>query len=388
MKQILFLNLLLVSAFCYSQNHQINKIVVDKNTRSPLENVIISNEHDYSTSNSDGKFIFVSPKNQINLNLLGYYEIKTTFDNLKITNDTIFMEVKATQLEEVVISNSGSFMKKVYGKLKENYLQNYTVNFFLRNILKKNSKTTVLQDIHARENINTSQKKKLSIEILNMRKMSFFEKKDNISFRFPNFSLFTNVSMPLINNCKYTEIPFNDSDFKKFTFETIQKNEWGQIWKGYLIINRNDYAIVEYSLTSIDNPEEIPYKKSLISSAKYRTIKWNRFVTFTKDVITNKYYITNSKLDAKVELIALKKSEKPFYYDLNIDYFVTNNPTSEKINENFSVDKDIFKAKFPYSANFWDNQNQLPLTKELKLFLKLVEEKKDKTKQYEIIGNF
>lgn len=388
MKQLLFLNLLLFCAFCYSQNHQINKIVVDKNSKLPLENVIISNERDYSTTNSDGKFIFVSPKNQINLNLLGYYEIKTTFDKLKNTNDTIFMEVKATQLEEVVISNSDSFMKKVYSKLKENYLQNYTVNFFLRNVLKKNSETNVLQDIYARENLNTSQKKELSIEILNMRKTSFFEKKDNISFRFPNLSQFTSVSLPLINNCNYREIPFNDSDFKKFTFETIKKNEWGQIWKGYLIINRKDYAIVEYSLTSIDDTEKVPYKKSLISNAKHRTIKWNRFVAFTKDAISNKYYITNSKLEAKVELIAIKKSEKPFYYDLNIDYFVTNNPTSEKINENFSADKDIFKAKFDYFEDFWRKQNQLPLTKELELFLKSVEERKNRTKQFEIIGNF
>ena len=54
----------------------------------------------------------------------------------------------------------------------------------------------------------------------------------------------------------------------------------------------------------------------------------------------------------------------------------------------FEVDKDLFKAKFIYSADFWKSQNQLPLTKELDTFLKLVADKKDKTKEYEVTGNF
>jgi hypothetical protein len=71
-----------------------------------------------------------------------------------------------------------------------------------------------------------------------------------------------------------------------------------------------------------------------------------------------------------------------------MDYFTTNNVFNEKIHPNFSVAKDIFKANFPYSVDFWDNQNQLPLTSELKVFLKKVEENKNKKKEYEIIGNF
>jgi hypothetical protein len=388
MKYIIALQFFFLCTFSHSQNFQINKIVVDKNTKSPLENVIVSNESDYSTTNADGKFAFVSQKNEINLNLLGYNTVKTTFENLKNSKDTIFMEIKATQLQEVVVSNAGPYMKKVYGKFRDNALQNYTVNFFLRNVLKKDKVNARLQDLYARKNLNTSQKNDLSIEILNMRKTSLAEKKDHIGFKFPDFNDFSKVVAPLIDKCNFTETSFNDSDFKKVLFETNEKDQSGQIWKGYFIINRKDYAVVEFMISIIDDPEKMPYKKLPFFLGKYRSSKWEKFVQFTKDATSNKYYASNAKLYGQVEVFVDKKTEKPLYYDFSMDYFTTNSPTNAKVNSNFATDKDIFKAKFPYSKDFWENQNQLPLTKELELFLKSVAEKKDKTKEYEIIGNF
>lgn len=386
-RKITFL-LFLINGFSYAQSYQNSKIVVDKNTKTPLENVTVSNENDISVTNAEGKFVFVSQKNEINLKLLGYESIKTTFDKLANEKDTIFMELKAIQLQEVVVNNTAEFMKKVYAKIQDNALQNYTVNFFLRNIFKKDSVQILLQDIHARKNQTIGKKRNLTIEILNMRKTSLFEKHDNIDFDFPNFrGLCTNI-VPAIDKCNFTEIPFNDRDFKKLLFETNTKDQLGQIWKGYIIINRKDYAIVEYNLSIIDDPEKMPFSKLSYSKGKYRTIKWEKFVQFTKDATSNKYYPSNLKLDNQMEVIIYKKSENPICYDFDMDFFVTNHPTNEKIKPNFATDKDVFRAKFPYSEEFWDNQNQLPLTKELELFLKSVADKKDKTKEYEVIGNF
>ena len=101
----------------------------------------------------------------------------------------------------------------------------------------------------------------------------------------------------------------------------------------------------------------------------------------------NKYFLSNAKLEAKVEILGDGKVHNSIY-DFTANLFVTNSFTNEKVKSNFPIDKDIFKAKFPYSADFWDNQNQLPLTQELKNFLKRVEENKDRKKEYEIIGNF
>ncbi|MBA0884768.1 carboxypeptidase-like regulatory domain-containing protein [Flavobacterium undicola] len=387
MKHILslYLYLFLFCVFSYSQNYQIKKIVVDATTKLPLENVLVFNETDNSTTNADGKFVFVSQKNEINLNLLGYEEVKTTFDELKNANDTIFMQIKTIELQEVVVNNAGSYMQKVYSKIKDNVLLNYTVDFFLRNTLKKENENIVLQDIYAKKNQNTTNKKMISIEILNMRKIKLFEKKDHINFKFPDFNSFISMIVPEPSKCNYTEIAFNDADYKKITFETKEKDHTGQIWSGYFIINRNDYAVVEYYIIPNNDLNKTPYQKGLISNVQFRTIKWNKCMKFSKDIATNKYYPINLKMECRVEIVTDKKT---FFYDNNIDYFVTNNPTNEKVNSNFSPDKDLFKAKFPYSKDFWKNQNQLPLTTELELFLKSIADKKDKTKEYEVIGNF
>lgn len=385
MKYILSLCLFIIVSFSYSQNFQAKKIVVDATSKLPLENVLVFNETDNSATNDDGKFIFVSQKNEINLSLLGYEEVKTTFEGLKNTSDTIFMQIKTIQLQEVVVSNISSYMQKVYNKIKDNVLLNYTAEFFLRNTLKKQNENIVLQDIYGKKNQNTTNKKMTSIEILNMRKIKLSEKDNHIDFKFQDFNEFFSLNVPEVIKCNFTEILFNDNNLQKILFETKEKDQAGQIWKGYCIINRNDYAIIEINIMSNNDLNEVSYKKGLTSSVQYRTVKWNKWMQFTKDKKSNKYYPSNLKMECRVEVVADKKT---FYYDNNIDYLVTNNPTSEKVNSNFPADKDIFKAKFPYSKDFWENQNQLPLTQELELFLKSVADKKDKTKEYEVIGNF
>ena len=385
MKYILAFNLFIVSLFSYSQTYQIKKIVVDKNTQIPLENVLVFNETDNSTTNADGKFIFVSKKNEINLNLLGYEEVKTTYEGLKNTSDTIFMQIKTIQLQEVEVSNTSFYMQKVYNKIKDNVLLNYTAEFFLRNTLKKQNENIVLQDIYGKKNQSTTNKKMTSIEILNMRKIKLSEKDNHIDFKFQDFNEFFSLNAPEVIKCNFTEIPFNDTNLKKILFETKEKDQKGQIWKGYFIINRKDYAIIEIKIMSNNDFNEVSYKKGSTSRVQYRTVKWNKWMQFTKDKKSNKYYPSNLKMECRVEVVADKAT---FFYDNNIDYFVTNNPTTQKVNSNFSTDKDIFKSKFPYSKDFWDTQNQLPLTHELELFLKSVNAKKDKTKEYEVIGNF
>lgn len=370
-----------------SQNLKISKMIVDKTTKLPLENVSIYNDKDNSTTNQEGLFVFISGKNEINFNLLGYNSIKTTFEGTE-KQDTIFMEAKAFELKEIVVTNLDPFIKKVYDKVADNYISNYTSNFFLRNVLKKDNSIVVLQDIHAKRGKNASPKNYSEIEVLNMRKTSFFEKKNLIDFKFPDFNEFFSLQFPAIDQNVFTEVEYNDVDYRKILFEAKDKNVSGQISKGYFIINRKEYAIVEFFVSMYDNPEVLPYKKLTLSSTQYRTTKYERLVRFNKNSALNKYYLNLSKLNAQVEVLSDKKNEKTFYYNLTMDYFTTNTITNEKVESNFAVDKDVFKAKFPYSADFWNNQNQLPLTNELKDFLKRVSENKDKKKEFEIIGNF
>lgn len=380
-------SILFFSNFGNSQNFKISKIIADKATKLPLENVSIYNDKDHSTTNQEGLFVFVSGQNEVNFNLLGYNSLKTTFERIE-TQDTLFMEAKAFELKEVVVTNLEPFIKKVYDKMGDNYISNYTSNFFLRNVLKKDNSIVVLQDIHAKRGKNASPKNFSEIEVLNMRKTSFFEKKNQIDFAFPDFTEFFSGFYPALDQNIFTEEDYNDADYRKILFEAKERNVWGQISKGYFIINRNDYAIVEFFVSMYDNPEELPYKKFKLSSTQYRTTRYEKLIKYTKNSTLKKYYLSLSKLNAQVEVLADKKSDASFDYNLTMDYFTTNSITNEKVESNFGIDKDVFKAKFTYSADFWNNQNQLPLTNELKYFLKRVSENKDKKKEFEIIGNF
>lgn len=370
-----------------SQSYRTSNIIVDKSTMLPLGSVNVFNESDNSATNEDGLFSFVSDNNEINFNLLGYIPIKTTFEGIK-KQDTIFMQAKIFELKEVLVTNLEPYMKKVFDKMGSNFISNYTSNFFLRNVLKNDNAIVKLQDVYGKRNKNNSEKNKTKIEILNMRKVSLFEKKSHIDLKFPDFNEYFNSPFPAIDKVTFKEVDCNDADHKKILFEAKEKDGWGQTSKGYFIINRNDYAIVEFYIAMLDNPEVVPYKKFLISGTQYRTKEYNRLCQFKKNAALNKYYLSNSKLDSEVEVLSDKKTEKTFYFKLVMDYFVTNSPTSEDINSNFPADKDLFKAKFSYAEDFWMSQNQLPLTNELKDFLKRVSENKEKKKEFEIIGNF
>ena len=376
----------LVSSSAISQSAQLKGVVVDKSTKLPLENVVIFNERDNSITNSEGAFVFVSTKNQINFNLLGYNEIATTFDAL-VNRDTIFMDTKAMELKEVVIINADSFMKKVFDKMSVNLLKDYTTNFFLRNVLKKDSTIVSLQDVYGKRSRSNDNKDINSIELLNMRKISLLERK-KASLKFPDFKEFFSSLFPTLEGYYFKEEDFNHKEYKKISFLGKQKNEWGQSIKGYFIINSIDYAIVEYSIEMIDVYDSAPFKRALVIGPLHRTSKYNRLYRYSKDNTQNKYFLSGAKIEIGVEVLDDKKQEKRYFLNLSMDYFITSSISTEKVKSNFSIDKDIFEAKFPYSAEFWDNQNQLPLTLELKSFLNRVNENKAKKKEYEFIGNF
>ena len=385
MKTFFYSFILFLGLIVHSQNFRTTKIVVSKTTKKPLENVIVYNENDNSTTNQEGKFLFVSNKKEINFRLLGYNTIKTTFEVID-KKDTIFMETKALELKEVVVVNIEPFIKKVYDRMSENFNANFSSDIFLRNVLKKDSSIVKLQDIYIRRN-RFNDNREDEIEILNMRKTSILDKKINTDLSFPNFKEFFSPPFPILDKNIFTEVEYNDPEYRKVIFEKKEKNDRDQISKGYFIVNRQDYAIVEYFITMNDNPEIIPFKKVFLSNTEFRTIKYERLLKFTKSLTLNKYYLNNTELNAIVEVLNRQNVKIPFYYNLKMNGFTTNITTTKSIS-NFSIDRDIFKAKFPYSEEFWINQNQLALTVELKDFLKRVSESKNKKKEFEVIGNF
>lgn len=387
----LFFNIL-----CYGQNILKNIVILDKYNKMPLENVIIFNDKDNSISNEDGYFDFITGINDIHFSKLSYKDIDTSFGEIK-SKDTIFMESKAIDLDEVIVSNGESVIKKAHAAVSKNYiLSPYTENFFVRCLLMKNDEIIKLQDISGKVGRETMfetpeiKDNKYNIEILNMRKTSLNEKSDIVHFEFPSFeslyNMMNSILLKSVNYYNYIEKKSNDKDYWEIDFnqKDIQPN--GQRVSGYFIIKKADFAIVKFYLDFYDNIEAVPYQEK--KGHKFRTTKYIFMVNYMKNPTVGKYYLNSAVFDMQLEVLGDKKIEKTTHYDFQANYITVNSFTNETINPNFSIDKEIFKAKFPYSDEFWKSQNQLPLTKDLKNFLNTVSQKKEYKKEFDIIGNF
>ena len=384
---------LLISTFGWAQIHQTTKVVVDTETQMPIEYVNVYNNSDNTISNADGSFTFRSIENQINISAVGYRSQSTTFELIN-KSDTIFLVTNNVELDEVVITNSTSILNDVYRNTAKNYSTNlYSERFFLRCIVRKNNKVTRLQDIFGKiesSRLFKSQEIKKIIyraEILNMRKVDLTDKSTIEYLSFYNLEMLYSWCTAIFlnpNDYDFRNVAINDSTYHKIEFSNTDDYKGQYPRKGYYVINKDDTAIKEVRY-SISSPETEGYKFK--KNIKWRTTDTDLVVNFQKDRKTSKYYISNAKLNTITEVINETSSQKDIY-EIEYNLLTTESFIKDKIKSNLSVEKDLFKADFPYSADFWKNQNQLLLTTELKEFLAKVSTNKTKNSDYKIIGNF
>ena len=152
MRKTLLILIILVINKSYSQN-RLNGIIVDSDTKNSIEYVDIYNSTNFTSTNSEGKFLFVSEKDSVKIRLIGYKSIYSTFE--KIRKDTIFLESKFEALDEIILGNSNS-ITNVYKELHNNYpFKPYSESFFLRCFLRKDGVIIKLQDLNGSVNRKT-----------------------------------------------------------------------------------------------------------------------------------------------------------------------------------------------------------------------------------------
>ncbi|MFH7000390.1 carboxypeptidase-like regulatory domain-containing protein [Flavobacterium sp. FlaQc-57] len=288
------LYLLFLMSFCASaQKIQTKKVVADKQTKLPLDKVNIYNQKDNSLTNEEGAFSFVSDVDELNFSLIGYENLKVSFEEIKKA-DTIFLQSKMIELDEVVVGNEQAIMKKVYAKMKDNYiLEPYNENFFLRCILKRNDEIARLQDIYgkvSRKSIfktKTQPDNKCEVEILNMRKVGISDKEDFIYFKFQSFEKLFDLNALIslaLDDFELTQEKNIAADYLKISFVKKETNQMGQKTSGYFIINKSDYAIVETYFDFYDDPDKVPFQKD--GKVEYRTIRFKRTSNYKKMVVS------------------------------------------------------------------------------------------------------
>ena len=370
----------------FSQN-TLSKYLVDKETKAPLKSATIHNANDYTVTNDDGHFVFYSTNDSITIKMLGYETLKTTFKALSRTKDTLYLTPKPFQLDEVTLSNK-NIIQEAYNHASTNYpMKPFVEDFFLRCILKRNGELVKIEDFSGRIKRDKlfAAEKNYAFQLFNMRKFGI-EKK---GMRADDFDL------PSLNGIFdwYSNYFFLDPKEYRFSFlkvidETHQqvshtsKNE--EDYKkgiGHFIISTDDYAIKEriYKI----NPKEvdkIPFTKKL--SGKYRVIDYYLKEKSEKDTDKNKYFITNAIMSQKIE--GYNNGER-IVYDVSFELIVTH-PFSDlnTFKANVNGKKELFKLEVPYNKEFWEAQNQLPLTNEMRNFIN----KTHNTKEHRVISNF
>lgn len=367
MKTKFFLLFCLVIQQSFSQN-RLEGIVLDQETRKPIEYVDIYNNKDYTSTNEEGKFLIVSKEDSLKIGILGYEQKFTTFQLLK--NDTILLRKKIQDLDEIVINSDSNLFKSVLKKLDENYpLEEYKEKFFLRSVLKRNDKIIKLVDFSGKierktlfsTKSNPMPKKNYFVEIENLRKAGI--KEENIEFTLSSFeklfnSFVTIYMSPEIYDFKY--IPFKDSKFVKLEFHPNSSKKGNS--SGYYLVNLEDKAFNEVHISNSQMTDYID-KKEL----KYRTTNYDVNITFKKDPGSKKYFIDKASMSATVEVVP-DKADK-IIYKVNYKLYTFDNFQDFEIKSNVNLSKDIFDLKESYNQTFWESQNYLLLTREMQEFL-------------------
>lgn len=367
MKAKFFLLFFLVLQQSFSQN-KLEGMVLDQGTKRPVEYVDIYNDQDYTSTNEEGKFLFLSTGDSLKISILGYDPIFTTFEMLK--SDTILLRKKIQNLDEVLINSESNLFTSVLKKLDENYpLEPYKEKFFLRSVLKRNNKIIKLVDFSGKierktlfsTKSNPMPKKNYFIEIENLRKAGI--KEEYIDFTLSSFEeLFNNIitiyMSPEIYDFRY--IPYDDSRLVKLEFNPNSTKKANS--SGYYLVNLDDKAFNEVHISNSQNTDYIE-KRDL----KYRTTNYDVNITFKKDSNVRKYFIDKANMSATVEVVP-KNSEK-IIYTVNYKLFTFDNFQDFEIDSNISLSKDIFDLKEDYDQSFWESQNYLLLTEEMKEFL-------------------
>lgn len=371
MKSLFTVFFCLLFFFSFSQN-QHEGLVVDKETKEPLEFVSIYNSTDHTISNADGRYAFSSTQDSVIFYRVGYDKLETSFSQLR---DTMFLSKSVFELNEVVVTNAKTLLQKVRDSVaKNNSFKPYKEKFLLRAVAKKDDSIWRIQDIQGKLQRKTlfyskeiqPSKKDYEVEITNMRKIGAISDENHTYLKLPPFRQIFNGFITInIQDSLYDKSESYFDHGKKIKLEfSSKKDSKNRRSSGYYIINASNYAIETYYHKGIYM--DLPFKKNWV--IKYRDTFYEIFVVFKQHPENEKYYISSAKSTNKVEVTNEKKSFH-VVYEVSTILTTSDNFGEFDVTKNISSKKELFNLKYPYDPDYWQTQNQLLLTNEMQEFI-------------------
>ncbi|PRX53059.1 hypothetical protein [Flagellimonas meridianipacifica] len=365
--------------FGWAQNQRL-VVILDAESKEPLEFVDVYNKMDHTTTNSDGTFFFMSELDSVVAYKVGYEKVRTTFEALR---DTLYLKPSAFKLNEIILTNTKTLWDKVRDSIPKHYMFTpFKERFFLRCLLRKNGKMVRIQDIEGKLQRKTliyrtgmeSSKKDFSFEISNMRKIGTDKDENKVYFSFFSLSelLFETIRLNATGDgFSLVEKEYENQSKSKIFFQS-DSSLVGLNTSGNYIIDNQSKAIEAFVMQSRIDRDRY-FKNGPVRS---RTVGVNQIVNFTRSPKWDKYFITSAKILYSVEITHTKKTFKDLYTCEYILQTFENNG-SFSFNSNTNGEKDIFKLKHDYNPEFWENQNRLLLTKEMQDFINSFDSKKN-----------
>lgn len=354
--------LLVCKYITIAQPHYISSIVVDSESREPLEFVDVITEQIITSTNSEGKFFLKSSGDSIGFSLLGYLPLRISAEEI---TDTLSLKSKPFQLTEVVVTNQNSLLRSVKNKVKDNYpFSANTRRYHIRAEGKKDMEIVKFFDAIADVSIqsyfstkdNPRPKKNVNAIIYGYRKAS---KDLDVGLSLFSIEKLVDYSLAIFvdeSNLNFDEKKFDNSDLIKLNFSPLGNQTYGM--NGYYVIDNSDYSIQEFYL--LDTLINTPYSKK--GNIEFRTNHYELLVTFKKDLSENKYLIDKAKIQAKIEVIESERD--PFEYWVEYIFDMVNFEIDKSSQQKISVKKDLFDLNLNYSKSFWDAELPiLPLTR-------------------------
>ena len=258
MRNIVFAVLIIILNFLgYAQNIKMNGLIIDSNTKEPVEfvNIGILNKNKGTVSNQKGRFnievLKKFLKDSLTISHINYYPVKILIKQFK--NKTIYLDSKTIELSEVIVSNKKKRKRKIGVK-------SYNPLLWLRSISKDNDIIENAQRINIPD-------KSVRIKYVNIYLRKGFESDSS----FVRINFYKNV-----DNAPSEKIVFKNTLRKKQI-----KPGWLQIdlTKDYVYVEEDFFVGVEF-IPDFKNPLEVYIGAILTKGKGYQRSnsqgKWNK----------------------------------------------------------------------------------------------------------------
>ena len=376
MRIIKFSVILLVAFNSYSQDI-VKKVLWNKIDNIAVQYANIKQDNFESISNENGEININPIGGTITISTVSYELLQVEQSNYLI-KDTIILQPKIFNLNEVIINNSEKYVKMFNTVATEYASEPHIEKFFIRAIIRKNGQLYKIADlsglVEKKVLFGTTKKempkKNYIINLENIRKIGIeFKKYD---FEFFSLKIFLNIAVSgYLNPKKYKFDYFENENSKIYKIEAKPKDSIANKIKGHYFVNSDDNTFNEINTVNNNNQSEFQQ----IRNIKYRTIFFETRSKFKRNTKTHKYQLHQSILQYKTEVFNKKVKD---IFDVTYVYTATPENNLTEVDNNINIDKDMFEINGEYDNNYWQNNEVLPLTDEIQNFINLINTKVEK----------